>query len=289
MMLAANKSDEDLLNFLCDADQETVLGLAEMLNAILTFWPKPFKHVKAVADVPAARTDERQDLAKKMVDVFLYHGSNLLVFLACRLARAEPGKHYHDVLRTVIVFLNEQLKPTILDRIKNRYFGKQNSKKPLEVPRVATVAEYKEMLTTILLQIRFNGKKEAEILQMMREAGLDQESAERAAKELAHGGAVGGGVVALVKVLGKKTVTKIIEAVLAKLLTKLLGKEAATKILERLLTQLPQKVIARLVSGVGWGLLAWDLLKLTGPSKRIIVPFVCTVAAIRTNARLSGN
>ena len=51
--------------------------------------------------------------------------------------------------------------------------------------------------------------------------------------------------------------------------------------LSRQAAKVPQKTIAKVVSGIGWLLLAFDIADMASPAKRIIVPSVCYIAGIR--------
>ena len=66
------------------------------------------------------------------------------------------------------------------------------------------------------------------------------------------------------------------------MVAKMAGEEAAQKIATRILMKVTQKQAAKLISGIGWALLAWDAIALAGPAKRITIPCVCLIAAVRT-------
>lgn len=290
------KSDKDLLDFVCQADAETVLCLTATLNALGTFRFRSFRSLKSEADIPPANSDDRRQLATKMLDVFLYHSSNFFGYLVRKLFRRPSGQHYHDALRRSILFLNTQMAPSLISKISSFFLQLWNKsrrsnpipKEAVVIPRVATVDEYELLLTETLLSIQFQGKTEDEIRQMLIEAGLDKEAAEEAAKKLALGVSMGGGIILLVKAVGKKAVKTIVDAILSQILTKVLSKGVAKKIVGQTLVKVTQTAIARFVSYVGWTLIAWDVFKLTGPTNRVIIPFTSIVAAIRTSARLDN-
>ena len=98
----------------------------------------------------------------------------------------EPGIHYAEIVRDTCNDLNKQLK------------------KGVDIPRVASISQREVTICELLLRIQFEGKSEKEITQMLEDAGLDEDAIKQAAKNLLKFAGAGTGLLALVKILGKK-------------------------------------------------------------------------------------
>jgi uncharacterized protein YaaW (UPF0174 family) len=122
---------------------------------------------------------------------------------------------------------------------------------------------------------------------MLSEAGLDSDATKAAAIKAAVQGGAGGLIIALVKVLGKKTVTTFLSAMVIKIVAAKVGKEAAEKLVLAVLKQVPQKAVAAFMAFVGAVLIAKDVLDLAGPGTRVTIPAVALIASARAPEELS--
>lgn len=266
-----NKADRDLIDFLSEIDGETIETLIRMMD---TFWQTDIDSIKVEllsTGVPAAGTSERVELSEKLVHIIRYFGSHNIFYGLRMIFSEEPGVHYSEICRDVCKNLNKQLK------------------KHIDIPRVASVSEYENMICEIMLRIQFEGKSEEEIAQMLEDAGLDEDAIKQTAKELAKFAGAGTGLLALVKILGKKIVTEIISKLIVMIVAKKLGEEVAKKLAARILAKFAQKTFAKIISGIGWALLIWDAVDLAGPAKRITIPSGSLIASVRTARRLENN
>lgn len=263
-----NKSDRELVDFLSEVDSVTIETLIQMMD---TKWQVDVDNIKSdfqSTGVPDPSTSKRAELAEKLVYILRYFGSHSISYSVRMIFSDEPGVHYSEICRDVSKNLNKQLK------------------KHIDIPRVASVSDYEHNICEIMLKIQFEGKTEEEIAEMLKDSGLDRDAIKQTAKELAKFAGVGTGLLALVKILGKKTVTEIISKIIVMIVAKKLGEEAAKKLAARILAKLAQKTIAKIISGVGWVLLIWDAVDLLSPATRITIPSVCLIAAVRTARRL---
>jgi hypothetical protein len=263
-----NKADRDLVSFLSGIDPETIETLIQMLD---TFWQVEVDSIKdniSRKGIPEAGTPERIELAKKIVYIIRYFGSHNIAYLIRTLFSDEPGVPYGRICKDVCHSLNRQLK------------------KGVDIPRVASVSDYETMICEIMLRLQFEGKSEAEIAQMLNDAGLEEDAVKQTAKELAKFAGPGFALLALVRVLGKKIITELIHKLIVMIVAKKLGEEAAKKIAARLLAKVAQKTLARIISGIGWVLLVKDAIDCAGPAKRITIPSVSLIAALRTAQQL---
>ena len=266
-----NKADRELVEFLSEIDTETIDTLIRMLD---TFWQTDIDSLKnelSSTGAPEAETTARIKLANKLVHIIRYFGSHNMMYGLRMVFTEEPGVHYSEICRDVCKNLNKQLK------------------KKIDIPRVASVSEYENMICEIMLRIQFEGKTEEEIAQMLEDAGLDEDAIKQTAKQLAKFAGAGAGLLSLVKILGKKIVTEIIGKIIIMIVAKKLGEEAAKKLAARILAKIAQKTIAKIISGIGWVLLIWDVVDLAGPAKRITIPCVSLIASVRTVRRLEKN
>lgn len=266
-----DKSDSELATFLQGADTDTVVALADLMRTVLSRDAKELAEVVHTA-VPPAGSDERFALADSMVRQLRYFGSDSIAYLARSAFADEPGVHYYEILHDVVKLLNKQVK-------KNK----------ISIPRVASVRDYEELLCETLLRVQFQGKTEAEIAQMLIEAGLEKDAALAAAEGVAKWGTGGAGVVGLVKLLGKRAVKDIIQRIVVWVVAKKIGRDAAEKLAERLLKGVAQRTIAAFLSGVGWALIAWDVISLASPATRITLPCVALIATSRTMHRYASS
>lgn len=257
----SHASDQDLKSYLLYSSNEVLYDLAQILGDRLGFNGMK-KRVPSVADVPTNQ-EGREALAADIVNEIGYFGSNNLAYWGRWAFGSHKAVGYHEVVFDVVKSLNRQLK-----------------KKP-NIPRVASVPEREAMVCEQLLGIAFQGKSEEEIARMLSEAGLDSDATKAAAIKAAVQGGAGGIIIALVKLLGKKTVTTFLSAMVIKIVASKVGKEAAEKLVFAVLKQVPQKTIAAFMAFVGWALIAKDVLDLANPGTRVIIPAVALIASAR--------
>lgn len=263
----SHRSSAALEAYLATCPAEVLFDLSQILGDRLGFNGMR-ERCQSSSDIPSG--EDRHVLAHDLVAELGYFGSNNLAFLARRVLKSEKAVGYHEVLYDVVKFLNGQL--------KNK----------LNVPRVASVKDREQMVCSQLLGIAFQGKTEEQIAQMLSESGLDQEATKAAAIIAAVRGGSGALVIALVKVLGKKTVTAFLAATVIRLVALKVGKEAAEKLVFRVLQKVPQRSLAAFAAFVGWALIAKDVLDLAGPATRVTVPAVALIASIRTAESLEA-
>lgn len=257
----SHASDQDLKSYLMRCSNEVIYDLAQILGDRLGFSGMK-KRIPNVADVPANEED-REVLATDIIKEIGYFGSNNLAYWTRWATGNDKAVGYHEVVFDVVKSLNRQLK------------------KKLNIPRVATVSEQEKMVCEQLLGIAFQGKSEEEIARMLSEAGLDSDATKAAAIKAAVQGGAGGFIIVLVKVLGKKTVTTFLSAMVIKIVAAKVGKEAAEKLVLAVLKQVPQKAVAAFMVFVGGVLIAKDVFDLAGPGTRVTIPVVALIASAR--------
>ena len=219
----AHRSSTALEAYLATCPAEVLFDLSQILGDRLGFNGMR-QRLQSPSDIPSG--EDREALAHDLVAELGYFGSNNLAYLARRTLGSEKAVGYGEVLYDVVKFLNGELK------------------KKLNVPRVASVKDREQMVCSQLLGIAFQDKTEGQISQMLTEAGLDQEAKKAAAIKAAVQGGSGALVIALVKILGKKTVTAFLAATVIRLVALKVGKEAAEKLVFRVLQKVPQKAFA---------------------------------------------
>lgn len=264
-----NKEDDRLVQFLSTADPHLSLTLVKMMDSILSIDVEKLKSYKTEEDIPKSMSPERTEYSEGVVNQLRYFGSHNIAYILRNISSEEPGVHYPEILRDVLKILNKELKEKV------------------EIPRVDTVDEYEMILCELLLKITFQDKPLEKIIQMLENSGLDKDSSILAAKQLAKKGAAGAGLVGLVKILGQRTVTVLIEKIIMAILTKWLGEEAAKKMAEKILGKLAQKTFAKVVTGIGVFLIVWDVIDLGKSATRITVPCVSLIAATRVSEKLN--
>jgi uncharacterized protein YaaW (UPF0174 family) len=259
-------SDKDLVEYLCSAEPETILALVDVLQSVLSRDARTLLDA-VTPSVPEQGSKERQDLADAMVRQLRYFGSDSVAYLGRKALKREPGAHYHEILRDTVELMNAQL--------KNRE----------SIPRIASVGDLEHRLCEIVLRAGFQKATPEKIAQMLVEGGLDRDAAIAAAANAAKWAAGGAGVVALVSLLGKKTVKEILQRAIIELIATKLGRDVAEKIVGRLQKRYAQKTIAAFISGIGWLLLAWDVANLRSPATRVTLPCVALIAMSRRFAQ----
>ena len=265
------RSDRSLADYVSTADPFVVHALIKAMKSNLSGTSRHLaKSFLEPTDIPEAGSQERQNLAESMVDLLRWYGSNAVAYAARRVFQGDGGCHYRQMLRDVAKALGRKLKRK--DRPK--------------IPRVATDEDMEQLIAEQMLGIALRGKKPDEISQMLLEAGLEAEAAAAVAKEYGPG-LSGLALPALAKVLGKKTVTALMEQVIIYVAYRKLGKQGAIQLARRIVTKLPQKTWSKMFHAAGWAILAGDLvLFVTSPAKRITIPTVAMVSALRVRERL---
>lgn len=268
------ESDSNLIGFFLECDPFELHTLVRAMKSRLSpFSRKLAEQYPNMNDIPEAYTPERTELSIKMLKVLRWYGSNAIAYGRRKIVIKEGGCHYHRILRDTARILNLSQK-------------RKNRKK---LPKVASVAEWEELICSFLLASTLKGKNPEEVATMFEEAGLDVEAAKSAAKQFVPSTAVGMSLPIIAKFLGKKTITRLIEQVLIQLTYRRIGKEAAKQMAKRLLVKVPQKTFVKLVSGVGLLLIAVDaILFFSSPARRITVPTVSMISALRSLNRLKS-
>ena len=266
-------SNEELIAYFVQCDSIE-------LNTVITYMRSRLSpRSKEIADryplperIPEASSEERRKLACSVVGLLRWFGSNALAYGARQLFGREGGADYSRIVRDVAKLMNKHLK----------------RRERIDLPRVATVPEWEAIIVNLLLTSTFKKLSNEEIAQMLREAGLSEDAARASAKKFGPGmGAIA--LPILVNLLGKKTVTVVLEQLLVALTYRFVGKEAAQTLAKRLLVKLAQRFWSRLIAVVGWVLLGLDiLLFVTSPATRITIPCVAAISIFRVRARLDG-
>lgn len=260
-------SDQDLKSYLLRCSNEVLFDVTQILGDHLGFNGMK-KRVPSLTDVPS-NDEEREALVADIVKEVGYFGSNNIAYWGRWAFGSNKAVGYHEIVFDVVKGLNRQLK------------------KKLSIPRVASISEREAMVCDQLLGIAFQGKSEEEIARMLSEAGLDSDATKAAAIKAAVQGGAGGLIIALVKLLGKKTVTTFLSAMVIKIVAAKVGKEAAEKLVFAFLKQVPQKTIAAFMMFVGAVLIAKDVLDLAGPGTRVTIPVVALIASSRMAEKLN--
>ena len=261
-----HRSSRELAEFLTTAHKEVLFDLTRILGD-----RAGFNDLKAdfptSDDIPSAPGDRRK-LAMRLVDELGYFASNNISYWTRTVSGDDKAVGYHEALLDVCETLNKQLK------------------KKVEIPRVATVAEREMMICSQLLSIALQGKSEEEIVQMLEEANLKADAKKARAIKSAVLDGSGTAIIALVKILGKKTVTSLSFSALNWMITKRLGKEAAERLILALAKQTAQRTVALFTMAIGAALIAWDVLSLMGPATRVTVPAIGLIATVRCARRI---
>jgi uncharacterized protein YaaW (UPF0174 family) len=94
-------------------------------------------------------------------------------------------------------------------------------------------------------------------------------------------GGAGGLIIVLVKLLGKKAVTTLLQATVIEIVAAKVGKAAAERLVLAAFKHVSQKTVAALMNFVGVALIAKDVLDLASPARRVTIPAVALIAASR--------
>ena len=268
------ESDSNLVDFFSKCDVFELLTLLKAMKSHYSpFSKKLVKRYPTENDIPNANTPERMELSNEMLQLLQWYGSNAVAYGWRKVTVRRGGCHYHKILRDVAKRLNHC----------------QKRKDRKELPKVDSVDGWESRICSLLLASAIKGKTSQEIAIMFEEAGLDAEAARTAAMHFVSGAVVGISLPIAVNILGKKTVTILVKEIIIHLTYKRVGKEAATQMAKRLLLTTPQKVFAKIISGIGWLLLAIDsALFLSSPARRVTIPVVSMISALRSLDRLKN-
>jgi len=266
-------SDKSLVVYLSECSAIEVRTLIGFMESSLSRTSKQLaEQYETVENIPRAPSKKRRELAEALVGLLRWYGSDAIAYVARWAFGKEPGVHYHEIVRDVAKQINGNLKK------KNRR----------DLPRVASVNEWEELIVEMLLSGVFKDRTQEETAQMLQEAGLDQDAAVNAARKFGPG-LSGVTLPVLVQTLGKKTVTVLLKDILFAVTYKFVGKEAAKKLAQRLIIKFAQRSWAKFISTIGWALVGVDvLLFTTSPATRITVPAVAAISVFRTRAALEG-
>ncbi|MCX5674099.1 MAG: hypothetical protein NTX87_03750 [Planctomycetota bacterium] len=264
-------SHVELAHYLCGCDSVEVHTLITLMRSrlsprsreIATRYPAP-------ESIPQPGSEERRELANSVVSLLRWFGSNSLAYGARLVFGKEAGTGYSRILRDVAKIMNGHLK----------------RRERMDLPRLATVAQWEEIIVNLVITRVYKEMSSEEIAQMLREAGLNEDAARAAAKKFGPGmGAIAFPV--LVNLLGKKTVTVVLEQLLVAVTYRFVGKEAAQTLAKRFMIIIAKRSWARLVAVVGWILLGIDILLFaTSPATRITLPSIAAISLFRIRHRL---
>ena len=267
-----DKSNLELISFLNQCDDEIFLSLLESVETLLSIKiGSELKDLKKRKVIPPKMSPDRYELSFKFANHLRYYGSNNIAYFCRKAVSIESGVNYKKIVYDVTKKLTKMLK------IK-KY-----------VKRIATVEEYEYLICEMLLLKAIKGKTQKELAELLRDSGLDEYTIQQAAIELSKGGLNDENLIVIIKDLGKKTITTILNKLTIWFVAKRIGKEAAEVIAKRILIKLPQKGIAKIFSGIGWGLLVWDTIQLASPATRITIPVVSLIACVRTAERIANS
>jgi hypothetical protein len=187
---------------------------------------------------------------------------------------SQPGPApYAAIARDVALRLNER----------------QPRRERIKLPRVADAALIEEAIVRLLWGELVRNHSPEQIVTILTESGLGREHAEALLRRYGASGLAAIGLPTMVRWLGKKTVTDIVERAMVAYLRRVLGREAAEQLLKRALMRLPQRTVARGVGLLGPAWLAVDLTLLaSSPARRMTLRAVPFIACMRTCHRLAG-
>lgn len=266
------QSDLHLIDYLCKCDPKEIHTIINLMKSKFSSSSRTLANrFVPLSAIPRAKTEKRKELANELTALLRWYSSDALAYGIRHLFQKEGGVHYHKIVKDVAKQLNGHLKKK--DRIKP--------------PVVATVDEWEDLIVRLLLMASVKDKSREEIAQMLMEAGLDETAAAQAAKKFTIAGIAAATLPTLVYLLGKKTITVLIEQIAVAIIYKFVGKEAAQTLAKRFLIKFAQRTIAKIISGVGWILLGLDvLLFATSPANRIMVPTIATISTFRFHERM---
>ncbi len=266
-------SDIYLTKFLSECNGGKIFALIGIMKSRFSSVSRKLaKQYSSKNQIPKARSKERLELAEEIGNLLRWYGSNAFAYAARQILAKIGGTHYHKILRDTA---------RVLNKARKRKYRE-------ELPRVASVKDWEDLICSIVIKSSLDGKNPDEIGNMLKEAGFEKEAAKEAAERYGPGGAVGAMMPVVVKILGKGAVKCVIELVIIKITQQRLGREAAALLAKRLLVGVAQKAIAKILTGAGGILLAIDItLFAASPARRITVPTVVFISALRARERLS--
>ena len=261
-----SKSNDNLIDFLWKTDNETISDLIEFLDSFFSLNMRKLKKLYQNREtIPPKVTIDRKILAHELSNQLRYFGTHGIYWGFNKILKKEPYKNYHLIVYDVAKSLNLSLPKEYR----------------IDMPRIATTNEYETIICEILLKIQFADKSIEQIREMLKDAGLDKEGIAETIHDSIRRGGSGTLIIGLVKFLGKKALKQLVEKGIIILISKIIGKEFAKEIATKILKDVTQKFIAQFVTGIGVVLIAADIVNLAGPAKRITVPCVSYLSAIR--------
>jgi hypothetical protein len=255
-------SSAELENYLCACESCEVHALIELMRSRLS--PESEKLAKehlSLDSIPSPRSEDRQKVCGRIVALLGWYGSNAVAYVWRKTFQVQAGKPYLGILRDVVRGLNRRLP----------------RKQRQVLPLAASVSDFEQKVVEILLRLRFHKKSPEEIVQILQESGLEEDIAKEVAGRYGPGLA-SVGLPILTAILGKKTVMVMVQQLLVAIVGRYIGKEAASLMAKRIAVKIAQKTLTRLITWVGWALLALDIAMFAAaPARRITlkaVPFM---------------
>lgn len=263
-------SDSQLVAYLAISDPVELHTIIAMMRSKLSPKSKDLaRKFAAIESIPPAGTDERHALARSTADLLRWFGSNSISYGLRRLTRRQGGASYHRIVADVA-------------RHINRKHGEKVS-----LPRMATVAEWEEVIVRSLLVGALRGKPVEEVAGMLREAGLKADAAMSTAMQFGPR-AAGVALPLLIKGMGRKVAGTLLEQVMVGLALRYVGKDAAEMVAKKLAAGIATRSWSRFISVAGWALVGIDILKFaTSPAARVTVPAVTAISVFRVRSRLA--
>lgn len=267
-------SDRELFSYLnnCEMDHFSLIVVAVHSKISLDSRKNFGPYISGEQTVPAPATPERTALTKSVLEQIRYFGSHSIAYGLRKVSpfHKEPGVSYAELLREAEEVIFEKFSPKLKPAKINSVVGREH--------QIATL-----LLSRTLAEI-----PDVELQSMLADTGLEMEACKKAISELRDPAISGTVLLALGKILGKKTVRDLLLGALVAIAGKVGQKEAAKHLALQIAKRLPQKAFLRLSNYVGWALLVWDAYLLGGPAKRITIPCVATIAVLRTADRLKN-
>jgi hypothetical protein len=267
-------------------DSDFALSLLEITRSTLSPASKAI-YKKYKTSIPKQGSDERVKFAEDLLGLVRWYSSHLLGALA-RAVGLRDDEPYSKIVKYVCSCLQPGFFEKLFHRAKEFV---RIEKKPIfdfEIPKVAGVKDYEEIIISYFIVNTFADKEKDEIVRILKEMDIDEEAAKDVAEKILY--QAGGTTLfsTICVTLGKKKMKELVLSVIYKILEKAIGKEVAEEILKRLVKEVPQKVfqqIANVISAALWVVTVNDLL--LAPANRVLIPFVVSVALMRKIEELS--
>lgn len=266
-------SSAELEDYLTESESSEIHALIGLMYSRLS--PESRKLATEYAQpgaIPPSCSEARRRLCGRIVALLGWYGSNAMAYGWRRLLRVDAGKPYLGILRDVVKVLNHQLP----------------RKERQALPLATGVSDFEQKVTEILLRLRFHEKTAEEIVQILRESGLEKDIAKDVVRRYGPGLA-SVGLPMLSTFLGKKTVMVMVQQMVVAIVGRYIGREAALQMAKRLAVKVAQKTLTRLINWVGWVLLAADVTMFAcAPARRITVKVVLFIALNRVGKQMES-